>query len=106
MSIGGGVMSGGGAVTVSVASAVCVVVPTALALNLMSPTGVSYAVWMVSVLGDPVITIAGLNVAVTPLGRPVALSVTDCAVLPAPTLVAIMNVADVPAIAVAVAGVI
>jgi len=83
---GGGVRSGGGAVTVSVAGASCVAMPAVpVTLNMMSPGVVSYAVWMVSVLVPAPVTDAGLNVLVTPEGKPVAVSATACAMLPAGT---------------------
>ena len=82
-----------GAVTVSDTVVLCVAdVPVPVTVTVLVPVGVDAAVAMVSVELPPELTLAGLKEAVAPLGKPLALSATGCAV---PDVTAVLIV-DVP----------
>src|SRR6266540_5812090 len=78
-------------VTVSVNVVACVAeAPVPVILIVYVPAGVDVVVATVSVDEPPEVTDAGLNDAVAPLGKPLALSATLCAL---PAVVAVLTVA-------------
>ena len=90
-------------VTVRLYVAECVAdEPVPVIVTVYVPAGVELDVESVNVDDDPAVTDAGENDAVAPLGRPLALSATDCA---EPEVTAVDTVALAPAPAVTLADV-